>query len=82
MTSHRRTNHLSDFVEMFIVKLERLLEQDFVLHRPLVRERSEIGQVRFGDVDIELVPAEHSQRLFHIVAVLFLRYVYEILHYT
>ena len=37
--------HLPDPVKRFSVKLEGLLEQHLVLHAPLVREGSEIGQV-------------------------------------
>lgn len=45
------------------MEAEGLLEQDSVLHRPLVWERGEVGQICQRALDVVFVPEEHSQRL-------------------
>lgn len=45
------------------MEAERLLEQHFVLHSPLIRERSEVGQVSQGFFDVVFVPEEHAKSL-------------------
>lgn len=54
------------------MKLESLLEQYLVLHRPLVGERCEVGQIEHRSLQIVFVPEQHSQCLFSIVTVLLL----------
>lgn len=56
-------HHLLDAVETLAVEAEGLFKQNPVLHRPLVRERSEVGEVGQGLLDVVLVPEEHAQGL-------------------
>ena len=69
-------------MKVLVVELECLLEQDLVLYRPLVRIRREIRHVgqRFGDV--VLVPAEHSERLLHVVVVFLFGDRHELFHWV
>lgn len=48
--------HLTDTMETLAVKLERLLEQHLILHRPFVGEGCEIRQIQHGSFQIVFVP--------------------------
>ena len=50
------TDHLSDAMEGFAMKAEGLLKQHLVLHSPLIREGSEVGQVSQSPVHVVFVP--------------------------
>ena len=52
------------------MELKGLLEQHLILHRPLIRKGSEVGQVLDGPVQVVLVPEQHAQGLLRVVAVL------------
>lgn len=56
-------HHLLDAVETLAVEAEGLFKENPVLHRPLVRERSEVGEVGQGLLHVVLVPKEHPQGL-------------------
>lgn len=55
--------HLLDAVEALPVEAEGLLEQNLVLHRPLVWERREVGKVGQRLLDVVFVPEEHPESL-------------------
>lgn len=67
-------------MEALAVKLERLLEQHFVLGRPFVRERCEVGQIEDGPLQVVLVPEQHAERLLAVVAVALLGHGNVVLH--
>lgn len=50
------TDHLSDAMEGLAMKAEGLLKQHLVLHGPLIRKGSEVGQVSQSAVHIVFVP--------------------------
>lgn len=57
------TYHLLDASKALAVEAEGLFKQDFVLHRPLVRERCEISQISQRLLHIVFVPQQHPQSL-------------------
>lgn len=73
--------HLTDPMERLAVELERLLEQDLVLNGPFVWKGREIGQILEGPVQIVLVPKQHAQGLFGIVAEFFLGHLDVFIHW-
>ena len=50
-------------MEGLSMKAEGLFKQHLVLHSPLIREWSEVGQVRQSSINIVLVPKQHAQCL-------------------
>ena len=56
-------HHLLDAVECLAMETEALFKENLVLHRPLIWERREVGQVCQGLLYIVLVPEQHAQRL-------------------
>lgn len=56
-------HHLLDAVEALPVEAEGLLKQHLVLHRPLLWQRGEVGQVSQRLLHVVLVPEEHTQSL-------------------
>lgn len=57
------TDHLLDAVEALSMEAEGLFEQDSVLHRPLVREWSEVWQVSQRFLNVVFVPEKHAESL-------------------
>lgn len=57
------SHHLLDAVEALAMKAEGLFEKHFILDRPLVWERSEVGEVGQGALHIVFVPQQHAQSL-------------------
>lgn len=50
-------------MEALPVETERLLKQNFVLHRPLVWKRREVWQVGQRLLNVVFMPEEHAQSL-------------------
>jgi hypothetical protein len=65
--------HLTKSMGTLSVRVKWLLEKNLVLLRPLVEEWCEIRQDRESFFQVILVPKQHSQSLFRIIAVAFLR---------
>lgn len=57
------THHLLDPVKALAMEAEGLLKQHFVLHRPVIWEGGEVGQVCHGLLNVVLVPEEHAKSL-------------------
>lgn len=57
------TYHLLDPVKALAMEAEGLLKQHFVLHRPVIWEGGEVGQVCQGLFNVVLVPEEHAKSL-------------------
>lgn len=57
------THHLLDPVKALAMEAEGLLKQHFVLHRPVIWEGGEIGQVCQGLLNVVLMPEEHAKGL-------------------
>lgn len=58
-----RTHHLLDPMKALPMKTERLFKQHLVLHRPLIREGGEVGQISKGLLDVVFMPEEHAESL-------------------
>lgn len=65
MATRAGVYHLLDAVKTLPVETEGLFEQDFVLHRPLIWKRGEVGQVGQRLFNVVFVPKEHAQSLTH-----------------
>lgn len=65
-------HHLSYAMKAFPMKLKGLLKEDLVFGRPLIREGSEVGQVRCRFLQVMTMPEEHAQCLLGIVPVFIL----------
>lgn len=65
-------HHLSYTMKAFPMKLKGLLKEDLVFGRPLIREGSEVGQVRCRFLQVMTMPEEHAQCLLGIVPVFIL----------
>lgn len=72
--------HLSYSMKALAMELERLLKQHLVLHRPLIGERCEVGEVKNGTLEVVFVPEQHAKCLLAVVAVLVFGKHYVVFH--
>lgn len=55
--------HLLDPVKALSMEAKCLFKQDFIFNCPFIRERSEVGQIRKGLLNIVFMPEQHAESL-------------------